>query len=427
MNGQYYTLRWKGNDFRSDEHLAASENTVRIGQREDCDVRMPNQGQYADELFAVIRPTKLADGWQIISTSDFVRTYVNGSPVILNHYLKSGDRISFSETSADILFEVRKGENIGTSHFTSMSRRFIAIVAGTAAVIIALALYGIIAPNVIKSRNQAILRVAEQSVVQLSVDSIYYVRQVRGEQDTLRREGQSIIGTAFLTRDGQLVTARHCIEPWLNFIVLSYRSDLENLPLGTAWALEAETYNQTHRNDTSYSIVSKCTVHGPDGYWGTFWSSDFSYDNSRDEIIEIGDYSHIYFMRSITGRFNRSDMMLGDLAIMPFPSRKGTVSIPADDVLNNTVISQASLTFMGYPKRMDEGIETADGKVLKDYVPGHMISHNGGLDPGYSGGPALVVYEGKAYAVGVISTFDKDSQHCIYSVPTSEIKNIPAL
>lgn len=427
MNGLFYTLRWKGNDFRSDEHLAASENTVRIGQREDCEVCIPNNGRYADELFAVIKPTKSADGWQIISTSDYVKTYVNGSPVTLNHYLKGGDHISFGETSAEILFEIRKGENAGTSHFRSMSRRFIALVAGTAAIVIALALYGILAPNIVKNRNLAVLKAAEQSVVQLSVDSIYYVRNVRGEQDTLRREGQSIIGTAFLTPEGYLVTARHCIEPWLNFILFNSGSNLRDLPLGTAWAMEAETYNQTHRNDTSYHIVSKCSVHGPDGYWGAFRSSDFNYDNSRDEIIEFGNYSQVFFIRSITGRFNRSDMMLGDLAVMTFPSRKGKVLIPSEDMMKNAVVSKTVLTLMGYPKRLEDGIETTDGKVLKDYVPGHMISHNGGLDPGYSGGPALVVYDGKAYAVGVISTFDKDSQHCIYSVPASEIKNILAL
>ena len=142
---------------------------------------------------------------------------------------------------------------------------------------------------------------------------------------------------------------------------------------------------------------------------------------------ELGVCVQVFFIRSITGRFNRSDMLLGDLAVMTFPSRKGKVLIPSEDMMKNAVVSKTVLTLMGYPKRLEDGIETTDGKVLKDYVPGHMISHNGGLDPGYSGGPALVVYDGKAYAVGVISTFDKDSQHCIYSVPASEIKNILAL
>ena len=104
MSGQYYTLRWKGASRQSDEQLAASDNPVRIGQRADCDLRLPNQGPYADELFAVIRPVRSAGGWQIIPASEFVQTLVNGSPVVLTHYLKDGDHITFSETGAEITY-----------------------------------------------------------------------------------------------------------------------------------------------------------------------------------------------------------------------------------------------------------------------------------------------------------------------------------
>ena len=434
MNGVFYTLRWKGLDFRNDEHIAASENTVRIGQREDCDVRLANDGAFADELFAVINPTKSADGWQIISTSEFVRTFVNGSPIILNHYLKSGDRISFSETSAEILFEIKKGDNAGTAHFTSMSRRFIAIVASTAAVVVGLALYGLLNPGIQKSRNLRILKSAEQSVIQLSVDSIYFVRTVCNNSDTLGRmpsTGQSgliVNGTAFLTTDGLLVTARHCIEPWLNYnLFLLARQDTLGLSRENKWALEAETYNQMHKNDTSYRVVSKCSLRGSNGYMGAYWSSDFAYNDKRDEIVEIGDFSNRYFIRNIIGRFNRSDMMLDDLAAMRLPSYRGTISIPSEDILKKVVVSESSLTFKGFPRRQVSGIETAHGEILKDYEPGQMISHNGGLEPGYSGGPALFVYEGKVYTAGVISTFDRDSKHCIYSVPITELKSIPGL
>ena len=434
MNGVFYSLRWKGLDFRKDEHIAASENTVRIGQREDCDVRLANEGAFADDLFAVIKPTKSADGWQIISTSEFVRTFVNGSPIILNHYLKSGDRISFSESSAEILFEIKKGDNVGTAHFTSMSRRFIAIVASTAAIVIGLALYGLLNPGIQKNRNLRVLKSAEESVIHLSVDSIYFIRTVCGNSDTLGRmptSGQSgliVNGTAFLTADGLLVTARHCIEPWLNYnLFLLARQDTSGLSRENKWALEAETYNQTHKNDTSYRLVSKCSLRGANGYMGTYWSTDFAYNDTRDEIVEIGDFSKRYFIRNIIGRFNRSDMMLDDLAAMHLPSYRGTINIPSEEILNKVIVSESSLTFKGFPKRQVSGIETAHGEILKDYEPGQMISHNGGLEPGYSGGPALFVYEGKLYASGVISTFDRDSKQCIYSVPITELKSIPGL
>ncbi|MBO4447101.1 MAG: FHA domain-containing protein [Bacteroidales bacterium] len=434
MKGLFYILRWKGGDFRNDEQLAASENIVRIGQRADCDVRLPNGGPFADELFAVIKPAKSPDCWQLIPVSEFVHTYVNGSSVGLNHYLRNGDRISFSETGADILFELRKGENPGTAHFTSVSRRFVTAVSIAAVLAVVLAFYGIIAPSLQKTRNSRLLATADQSVVRITVDSVFYVRTVSGQDCVLEGEasagqrGLVMNGTAFLTTDGLLVTARHCIEPWLNYnLVFSSKMSLDELPLCTAWALKAETYNQTHDNDTSYSVISKCTLYGVNGYLGTYLSSDFRCNCERDEIVEIGDFSNRYFIRSITGRFNRSDMMLGDLAVMKLLSLKGTITLPSEELLEKEVVAGSALTFKGYPRRQETGIETSPGDVLKDFAAGHMISHNGGLEPGYSGGPALFVCDGKVYAAGVISTFDKDSRHCIYSVPASEIINIPAL
>lgn len=423
MNGQFYTLRWKGSAFGTDEHLSASENVVRIGQREGSDVLLPNHSRYADEQFAVIKPTKSADGWQIIATSEFVKTYVNGNPVSLNHYLKSGDHISFSESAVEILFEIKKGENVGTSRFTTVSRRRIALIACATAFAIALAVYGIIAPDIIRDRNAAALNAAEESVAELSVDSIYYIRNVSGKQDTVCRSGASIIGTAFLTEQGLLVTARHCIEPWLEYHNID-SVVINRFPLWTAWAVDAETYNRAHRNDTSYRVVSKCSIRTANKYWGQFWSSDFSYNGTRDEIVTGGDYLHSYCMRTITGMFNRSEMMLGDIAVMPFKPHVGTIVIPSESVLKRIVTTGSSLTFKGYPSLQEWGIDTKEGKVRKEYRSGHMISHDGELIYGYSGGPALIVYKRKAYVVGIVSTLDKGENDCIYSVPISEIHNI---
>ena len=430
MNGLYYTLRWKGTSRQSDENLAASDNPVRIGQRADCEVRLPNRGPYADELFAVIRPVKSADGWQIIPASEFIQTLVNGSPVVLTHYLKDGDHISFSETDSEISFEVRKGDQFGnqTVHFTSLSRRITAIWSCTAILVTCLVLYAVLAGTFDQGRNRRALKSADESVLQLMVDSIYYVRTVDGRSDTLRRRaasdnrGMVLNGTAFLTSDGILVTARHCIEPWLNYKqIFASGIDISRLPTGTAWALEAETYNQTHDNDTSFAVISLCSLSKKDGTSaGRYLSSAFKTDRSRDEIVELGDYYHSWFWRSITGRFNRNDMMLGDIAILPGQAR-GSIVIPSGELMEKKLHADVHLSFKGYPKRLEAGIESAQGTLLRDYAPGHMLSHNGGLEAGYSGGPALVVQKGKVYAVGVISTFDKDSQVCIYSVPITEI------
>lgn len=443
MSAQYYSLRWKGGDFRSDGHLDASENTVRIGQRHDCDVLLPNDGPYADELFAVIRPAKSADGWQIISNSEFVQTYVNGSPVCINHYLRSGDRISFSETSAEIIFEVRKGENTGTNRFTSMSRRLIALVACLAALSIGLSIYAIIHNSIMESRKRAALEQAKESVFKLTVDSVYYVSTIADTSVVLRRSrasgesGMVLVGSAFLSTDGLLITARHCIEPWLNDNRL-FTSDFQHvsMPECVAWAIESETYNQTHDNDTVYRLVSRCTIEGPDGSLvGKYSSTDFKYDNSRDEIVETGGYDHVNYVRSITGRSNRSDMMLGDIAVLRMDGKTGTILIPDEKEMSRMLKDNAEFSFRGYSSEYNmSSQDTPDygkGSLKKGYIPGQMIAHDGDITYGYSGSPALVVKNGHAYAVGVVSTYDandkKDSDkvmHCCYSVPITEIKRI---
>ena len=434
MNGLYYSLRWKGSSRQRDEQLAASDNPVRIGQRADCDIRLPNGGPYADELFAVIRPARSADGWQIIPASAYVQTLVNGSPVVLTHYLQDGDCIAFSETDAEIEFEVRKGDSFGnqTVHFTSLSRRMRAVWSCVAVLAAGLLAYAILAGHIGQRRDRKALKSAEESVLQMMVDSLYYVRDANGKEEILRRHAASenrglvLNGTAFLTSDGLLVTARHCIEPWLNDKeILSSTVDPASLPTGTAWALEAETYNQTHDSDTCYKVISLCTLVRRDGtLYDTIPSSRFIVNRSRDEIVELGDFFHSWFWRSIIGRFNRSDMMLGDLAILP-GQECGRIAIPSRAMMENLLHTDTHLSFKGYPKRLEAGIESAPGTLLKEFSPGHMLSHNGGLEAGYSGGPVLVPHKGKAYAVGVISTFDKNSQVCIYSVPVTEIQNLP--
>ena len=436
MNGRYFTLRWKSHS-RSEGHLAASENTVRIGQKADCDVRLPNPGPYADELFAVIKPTKSADGWQVIPTSEFVRTFVNGSPVGLNHYLKSGDRITFSEGASEILFEVRKGENAGTFSFTSLPHWFMAMGISAAAIAVAVALWMLIWPSVQRARYSAALVSVKESVFKITVESIFYVRTVAGSDQVIgcfsaEGGGTTLVGTAFLSSDGRLITARHCIEPWLNDNrVFTSGVSLEELPDYVVWSIEAETYNQMHVGDTSYHLVSKCTMEQENGQrMGPFLSTDFRMDRTRDEIVETGDFSTVRYCRSITGRSNRSDMMLGDFAVLDSFGLKGTITIPTEKQLGKLVSSNLELAFKGYPRRVDatEAMENGRGWIRKDYSPGHMIAHSGNITHGYSGSPVLVVNKGRAYAVGIVSTYDANDKrdndgdmHYCYSVPILEI------
>ena len=407
--------------------LTASLNTVRIGQKEDCQVRLPNSGIYADEVFAVIKPVKSLEEWEIIPVSPFVKSFVNGCEVGLNHYLKSGDIISFSEGDEEIKFEVKKSALQGASSQAGLSRKGIAAMYIAAALLVVLAFYGVLSQSIKQRHTNAALSRAEESVYLLKTDSVFMVRRTGAEETVVRRAAAFGHGTAFLTTEGLLVTARHCIEPWLNYNKIYESPDSLNcLPVPMSWALEAETFNQTSANDTTYALISLCRIYDRSGELLTeVLSSAFSYDNSRDEIIELGSYSKASYWRSIAGRFGRSDMMLGDIAVLSNLGRKGSIELLPTQKAPGVLKRGRKLIINGYPTRQTGvNLEIKACEVLQDYVPGTMLQHSGGIEPGYSGGPALVVLRGIPYAVSVVSTFDQNSRNCVYSTPITQIDHV---
>lgn len=436
MSKAYYTLRWSrpGHWYEKEHQLSAGSDTVRIGQQECCDVRLENEGIYADEIFAQIRASG-KESWQLVPISGFVACFVNGVPVTLVHHLQDGDRIHFSETEYEFLFEIRRD-----GHFSHTGVRHVSSLSFTARLLLALIpfiLLGILSYSVIKSGREGrarekALAAVRSSVLKISVDSVFYVRAISGSSQIIRsfsyvqEEGKAISGSAFLTRDSLLITARHCIEPWLNDkSVLWSNLTLPNFPTPVQWALEAETYNQTHAPDTTFQVVSKCTLAGGDDASRRldicFLSSDFIMDTSRDEIVEVGNFNQVYYWRSITGRFALRDMMLGDIAYVRYP-QAGDIRLSPPEKLPEQLLLGTNLVFMGYPEYQTIGFEQSEGKVRKDYTPGEMIIHSGDLLHGYSGGPVLMVRGNMVWAVGVISVLDNSGGSRIYSVPVIEMK-----
>ena len=68
-----------------------------------------------------------------------------------------------------------------------------------------------------EKRREELLLDAKNSVWQLSVDSVFYVEKTASGSRVLKHfsyiasEGKAINGTAFMTTDSFLYTARHCI------------------------------------------------------------------------------------------------------------------------------------------------------------------------------------------------------------------------
>ena len=109
MDSAYFVLTQldSGHWVRTDESIAASSDTVGIGETSDCQLRFPACGPFAEEKYAVIRRHGEAE-WVLIPVSRFVSTYVNGSRVELVHFLADGDVISFEGRDEELKFEIRR-------------------------------------------------------------------------------------------------------------------------------------------------------------------------------------------------------------------------------------------------------------------------------------------------------------------------------
>lgn len=434
----YYTLEFGFTDFlhKAGDKVVASSQVVRIGQQAECEVTLPNLSPYEDEQLAIIRPCQYAGGWQLVPVSAYFPVKVNGTSVSLVHYLEEGDHIIFEGIDQELLFRIHKDGQYATQNHVLLvprqfSRRMIAILVLLPVFLFGLLTYYIYQEKQVKKVQEALLAKAEQSVYQLSVDSVFYMEVTSEGSRILRRfsyaseEGKTVNGTAFVTSDSFLVTARHCIEPWLNDGNVRYGIPDSIRSVPSRWALEAETYNQTHSNDTLYRVVSQFAMYGgnqvSEAMETTYCSSDFIYDTTRDDIIEIGDFYHDYYWRSISRRYARSDMMLGDLAFMRV-SIGGNIVKVGKDQIKELVKVRKPLYFMGYPEYEVAGFEISEGTVKRDYTPSEMIAHNGRLIHGYSGGPVMTIQGDSLYVVGVISVIDSKGGDRMYSVPITEWK-----
>lgn len=435
----YYTLRFEQTDatHRRGETVVVSSGQLRIGQQQDCKVLFANNSDFEDEQYAVVRPTQIPGEWQLIPTSEFVATYVNGTPVKLVHYLADGDRITFDGERQELLFSTHTDAKFDASQpiqvvAPALSRKLLAALVAVPLVLFAALAVFIIRDKASASATDRMLLSLRPSILQISVDTVRLVEvtsegeRVIDEYSYLSQEGHVVSGTAFLTTDSCIVTARHCIEPWLNDPAAEEAETPEELSsTPTRWAMEAETYNQMTESDTTLRVVAVCNFHrGPDAsehFGRSCLSSEFHTDRSRDYIMEKGNFERLYFWRSIKETYSNKEMMLGDLAWVRTDSL-GSIPLASTADIKTALPSRQTLFFMGYPDHKTmHGLSVEDGKLEMDFVPGTMIAHNGNLIHGYSGAPTLVIMDSKVYAVGVVSRLDANGGGRTYSVPVSEM------
>lgn len=430
----YYSLRYESSDalHKKGEVVVVPSGELRIGEQADCKVLFENTTDYEDELYAIVRPTRNAGEWQLIPASDHIATWVNGNAVSLVHYLNDGDRISFDHAEQELVFTVHRDDRYAAAQGVQVipapiPRRLLACMI-TLPLLIVGALAAFIIYNAQEDgRRERLFADVRNSVLQITVDSVYYMHgdSVLGRYSYQNDEGHVINGTAFLTADSSIVTARHCIQPWLNENVDEANSPKEIKSLPARWAMMAETHNQ--ENDTkAWRVVAVCHFYrgqnGMEKFGRAYRSTEFEVDETRDHIVEKGDFDSVYYWRSVKETYSYKEMMLGDVAWTKTDS-VGKIRLATAENLDEWLTSRQTLYFMGYPDHKTlRGFSQEEGRMQMDYEAGSVIAHSGNLIHGYSGAPAIVVQKGYAYAVGVVSRVDPNGGARAYSVPVNELK-----
>ena len=455
MTKRYYSLRFERSDalHHAGERLLNADNLLHIGQTQACEVRLSNDSQYEDAELAVIEKRTDEKGWKLICLSPYKEheVRINGTPVNHVHFLNDGDRIAFEGQRQELLFNIHEDEQYNTNKIVAVGKdasRMLSIWM----TVITLSLLSIGA-YLLYSRpvTSGMIAEAKVSVFKIKVDSVM-LRVTRGDSTFTKSkvEVDNVFGTAFLSTDRQLVTARHCIEPWLN---IADDIELDTLAVGTPdyvkMALEAVTNNviADYMGDNArWEVVSHCSLRKPeqgDSVLLTVKSTDFIFDDSRDEIVECGDFEHQYFWRSITVRPRRIDMMLGDIAYLPcndlLTSYKGTIRLATRKemkeicqkpnqpiaILGRTTTDTGNKQIQSPDAKLSGTLE--DKSFDDEGFPNVVIAQKGSIEPGFSGGPIIARVGLWGWRViGVVSVKDSHDKDRFYSVPITEIERMKA-
>lgn len=400
-----------------------------IGQMEGCDVLIRNHSQYEDVAFAKILPNKNNDGWHIVKVSHYYPILINGNELNRVHYLNDGDVIEIK--GHQFKFNIREGEQTAPN-ITHIHKTGKAVWGIIAAICIILTYVGYQLYDNQKERiTDAMKSEIMASIFTTRVDSLQLI-YCDSVVDTYTY-AYSPVGTAFLTTGSLIVTARHCIQPWLNMVL---PHEYANIPAMTEWPIEkalfAETENQLS-GEANWRIVSYITLTDEEGNSLSISSEDFRMKYDSDDIVELGSYDEPKYWRSISHRYSRRDMMLGDIAVAK-SDKVGNIAVVDKSELRKLLNHRGvKLTFVGHPESSVNG-SLLDFKSDELRLPLEemtecqgrifLLAHEGGLTPGFSGGP-VIVRDGSGFkAVGVVSVVDERNGNRSYSVPTSEIELI---
>ena len=433
----------EGNAFHAkDDVLNTAEKVLNIGEYPDCPIRYETSEGYEPEYYATIIKNEDSEGWRIVKRSSIIDVEIAGNGGFgYVHQLKDGDIVSFGNDKMSLQFNLHQEGDYSDSGIKIVHQSNHRLLYAM------LALVCVVAAGVgyllYERWNQTDLhqdvKAFSSSVYLIMADSVQMVKVYDGKEEQigetkdLAYAGEREIGTAFLTAEGKLVTARHCIEFWLNRKInrITHVEELNDDDI-VKWAIKASTYmySREEQNDTVMALKTYCSVYRPDSLDSplfVFHSLEPRVHINRvhDIVTTVPDFRGNYYWRTIIPRNNDRKAELGDIAYIDV-DEKGTIEL-ADSAEISTIKEGSAIVFLGFPQNGigDRRLMYEDGKITREITEG-VINQNlyvrGEINPGFSGGPVMARINNKIMAVGVTSRVDSISNGVYkWVVPVSEI------
>lgn len=442
----YYKLTYTASSdkARIGDHILNGNKPLNIGQGVAVNVQLPESDIYEPQVYATILWQEDGGFWYIIRRTDCHHVSVNGNGVPVAQILHSDDVLSFDDGAihAELKFETfDDGEYDASSGFVYKphkgNRIHLFAVVVLALFALGLAAYGIISPKQADLRHSN-LGQFQQSVYHITVDSVYLVCD-NIIIDSIELS-EVAAGTAFLAKDGDdslFITARHCIEPWINDEKWDGMSGKAKMSPEVRLATMAETENRL-AGYNKYVLRSHCIISkGFERY--DYYSTDFFMNKTRDLVMRLGTTKEAIYWRTIFPIAHRRDMELGDFAYIKVKNltredNAPLISLAAwDDIKKFTKSENHDIAVIGYPLNDNDADEVSvvygnhTGLAFNDSItePVGCLQMSAPINRGNSGGPVVAMIGNNIKIIGIVSKADgRADQGMFWAVPVTEVLNM---
>lgn len=449
----YYRLTYiaSSNKEKLGDAIFNGNKPLNIGQGASCNALLPDSETYEPLIYASILSNNNNDGWYLVRRTDYHHVLVNGLEIAVAHRLSNNDLLSFTDGDihAELKFETfNDGEYDASSGFVykkyKSNKHYF-----TTAILIALFVIGtavfLFSQKDLRHSN---LKQFSQSVYHITVDSVYLLCDsvIDGEKKYIKIDSIELAevaaGTAFLAKgkdndDTLFITARHCVEPWINDEDWDGISSKTKMSPELRLATKAETGNR-YAEYNKYILRSHCVISkGFERY--DYYSTDFFMNKSRDMVIRLGTEKEAIYWRTIFPIAHRRDMELGDFAYIKATNltkqRNGNLMLLAEweDIKTFTCSKNSDIAVLGYPLNDNDadmvsvvygnymGLEFNDSQQVLDAC----LQLSAPINRGNSGGPILIKVGNDIKIIGIVSKADRRAdQGMFWAVPITEVSNM---